>query len=384
MTAGRFIDSLARRATTRLPLSMLALLALGCRGADEAQTPSGTFAIGVGAVPGRPGYESVVRGLQMAVDRLNESGTTTFALKMPTRGTTSAVQVAQQLRDDPSVIGVVGHPESGNSMEAIPVYADAEHIGRNAVVAVSPTASSPRLSGISPWFFRIAPSDADAARYVARWVLDSLHARRAAVIYRNDSYGRDWSSTFAEAFTKGGATVVARDPYLADVTEWDAYAQLMAKLKPDVMLFPGDAGDAVDMLRALHAADVKLAFIGGDGTEGMRDSTEAEGARYVAFFRPERVESEEGRTFLRRFHEKFKQEPDMFAAMSYDAALAIGRTVLAGARTRPALRHALERLGVKGTKPLEGVGGNIVFEKNHDIAGRSVVITSVNATRGGN
>ncbi|MBL0169416.1 MAG: ABC transporter substrate-binding protein [Gemmatimonadaceae bacterium] len=357
-------------------------LASGCRSADPGASPAGPLAIGVGAIPGHPGYESMLHGLQLAVDRLNETKGAKFRLRPPDSGSTSAVQVAQQLRDDPSVIGVVGHPESENSIEAVPVYADAEHEGKNAVVAISPTASSPRLSGISPWFFRVAPSDDDAARFVARWVLDTLGARRAAVIYRNDSYGRDWSSTFSDTFIKAGAVVVARHPYLTGLTEWDAYAQLLAKLKPDVLLFPGDAGDAVAMLRALRAANVSLTFIGGDGTEGMRDSSEAQGAHYVAFFHPDRIESDEGRTFARRYQEKYRQAPDMFAAMSYDAALAIGRSVIKGARTRLAVRRALERLGTAGSPALEGVAGPVAFEKNHDIARRAVVISTVGAAAG--
>jgi branched-chain amino acid transport system substrate-binding protein len=364
----------------RLALAIAPILS--CRSAEDAEAPAGSMAIGVGAIPGNPGYESIVRGLEMAVQRLNETGSAKFRLRPPDRGSTSAVQVAQQLRDDPAVIGVVGHPESGNSIETVPVYADAEHEGRNAVVAISPTASSPRLSGISPWFFRVAPSDDDAARYVARWVLDSLGARRAAVIYRNDSYGRDWSSTFSDTFIKAGASVVARHPYLTGITEWDSYAQLLARLKPDVLLFPGDAGDAVEMLRALRAANVSLTFIGGDGTEGMRDSSEAEGAHYVAFFHPDRINSEEGRTFARRFQEKYHQPPDMFAAMSYDAALTIGRSVIKGAHTRLAVRRALERLGSKDSPAIEGVAGPLAFEKNHDIAGRAVVISTIGNARG--
>lgn len=374
-----------KHAVRYLAASCIALAALAVSACQRHVTPgsdSGEVAIGVGAIPGHPGYESILRGLDMAVERLNEAGTTRFRLRRPDRGSTSAVQVAQQLRDDPAVIGVVGHPESGNTIEAVPVYADVEHGGRNAVVAISPTASSPRLSGISPWFFRVAPSDDDAARYVARWVYDSLGARRAAVVYRNDSYGRDWSSTFSEAFVKAGAKVLSHDPYLTGITEWDAYAQLLARLKPDVLLFPGDADDAVEMLRALRTAGVSLTFIGGDGTEGMRDSSVAQGAHYVAFFHPDRIHTEEGRTFARRFKEKYHQDPDMFAAMSYDAALAIGRTVIKGASTRAALRSALEQLGTGDSPAVEGAGGRITFAKNHDIAGRSVVITSIGTARG--
>ncbi len=319
------------------------------------------------------------RGLELAIARLNESHTVSFRIRLPAAGATSVVRIAEQLRNDPTVVGVVGHPESGNTLEALPIYADAEHAGANAVVVVSPTASSPRLSGISPWFFRVAPSDDNAAQFVAQWVRDSLKSQRAAIIYRNDSYGREWSSTFGRAFVKRGATVVERDPYLTGITEWTAYAQLIARQHPDVLLFPGDAADAVEMLRALKEAHVDIPFVGGDGTEGMRTSPEAKGARFVSFFRPERATAGEGQLFLKRYHDAYHDEPDMFAALSYDAALAIGRSVLAGARTRSAVKDALERLG-HGAAPIEGVAGPIAFERNHDIAGRSVVVTTIGAT----
>ena len=338
----------------------------------------GTYAIGVGATPGKPGYEGVTRGIQLAIERLNAdaTGKVTFALHGPTSAAaTSVVQIAQQLRDDPSVIGVVGHPESGSTAEALPVYADAEYAGEHGVVLVSPTASSPRLSGISRWFFRIAPSDDEAARLVAHYVTDSLKAASAAVVYRNDSYGRDWSAKFAETFIGNRHSVVAQIPYISGITEWNAYALELQKLAPQVLLFPGDADDATEMLRALKSANVKLTFIGGDGTEGMARTHEFPEAKYIAFFRPDRAASSEGKHFVDTFRARFHEEPDMFSALSYDAALAIGGAVLHGAHSRVAVRNAIERLTT--ASPIDGAGGRIAFNNLHDITGRPVVIATV-------
>jgi len=362
-----------------LGVGAVALGAIGCAARPAVTASDGSVALGVGALPGKPGYEGMRRGLELAVTRLNEAHTVTFRLQLPAAGSTSVVRIAEQLRSNPGVVGVIGHPESGNTLEALPIYADAEHAGADPVVVVSPTASSPRLSGISPWFFRVAPSDDNAAQFVARWVLDSLKSLSAAVIYRNDSYGREWSNTFSREFEKHAGIIVERDPYLTGITEWTAYAQLIARRHPDVLLFPGDAADAVEMLRALKEAHVNIPFVGGDGTEGMRSSPDAKGARFVAFFRPERATGGEGKLFLKRYHDAYHDEPDMFAALSYDAALAIGRSVLAGARTRVAVKEALERLG-HGTAPIEGVVGPIAFERNHNISGRSVVVTTIGAT----
>jgi len=344
----------------------------------QLSTNANIFAIGIGATPGKPGYDGVTRGVQLAVDRLNNDSAgrkIRFSVRPPNAGATSAVQIAQQLRDDPNVIAVVGHPESGTSLEAIPVYADEEHANANAVVAISPTASSPRLSGISPWFFRVAPSDNEAARLVAAYVRDSLQARTVAVIFRNDSYGRDWSARFAETFTANNGLVLAKIPYLTKITEWDAYALQLKQLKPQVLLFPGDADDATEMLRALKRHKVSLTFLGGDGTEAIARTHEFPEARYAAFFLPERATSPEGKRFVGAYRAQFKEDPDMFAALAYDAALAIGRSVLRGARNRSALRDALER--IDAANALEGAGGDIAFDAKHDITGRTIVIATV-------
>ncbi|MBC8085620.1 MAG: ABC transporter substrate-binding protein [Phycisphaerae bacterium] len=350
----------------------------------EVSTNAGTFAIGVGANPEKTNYQGVTRGLQLAIERLNDDSTaraTRFSLRAPDAGASSAVQIAQQLRDDPSVIAVVGHPESGTSLEAIPVYADEEHANADAVVAISPTASSPRLSGASAWFFRVAPSDNETARLVAAYVADSLKAKTVAVIYRNDSYGRDWSARFAETFTARNGSILAKVPYLTKITEWDAYALQLKALAPEVLLFPGDADDATAMLRALKKHDVNLTFVGGDATAGIARSHEFPEAKYTAFFVPERATSAEGKRFVESYRARYNEEPDMYAALSYDAAIAIGRTVIAGARNRKALRDALEKMN--GTMSLEGAGGRIAFDARHDITGRTIVIATVgSAPRG--
>jgi branched-chain amino acid transport system substrate-binding protein len=117
-------------------------------------------------------------------------------------------------------------------------------------------------------------------------------------------------------------------------------------------------------------------FVGGDGTETMKRDAEAAGARYVSFFEESRASSKEAQIFLPAYRAKFGRSPDMFSALSYDAAIVIGRTIANGARSRVALRMALEQVG-NGAPSVDGVAGRIAFEKNHDIKGRSVVVTRI-------
>src|SRR3954471_23912382 len=182
------------------------------RASAHTSTDTDTSYIGVAAAHGSLAY---FRGVELAVERLNAtrpSATPPFALRMPSMAQTSQVAIAARFRDDASVIGVVGHTGSAQTLEAAPVYGDVANGGRRAVVAVTPTATNPLVTRVTPWVFRICPTDDDAARALARFASDSLHLSRVAIVYRNDLFGRGFTHTIVPALTSGHVEVVERDP----------------------------------------------------------------------------------------------------------------------------------------------------------------------------
>jgi branched-chain amino acid transport system substrate-binding protein len=337
--------------------------------------------VGVALNPERPGMESIYQGVELAVAHLNErrGASRPFAVRRTPDHLTKAVEVAAVMRDDPAVVGVVGHPESGPTLEALPVYEDVEGAGRRAVVAVSPTATSPALSGRSPWLFRVCPTDLAASQAVARYVADSLGGRRAAVVYRNDSYGRDWTKSFAAAFEAAGGTLVQRDPYLPGLTEWPAYAALMRQRRAEVLLFPGNAEDGAELIRALRAVGAgDVAFVGGDAASALEEQAdEFAGAHYTAFFDARLARTPEARAFVAAFRERFGRLPDQRAALAYDAAMLIGQAAIAAGPDRRRVRDALE--AVDAARPVAGVAGPIAFDADHDVVDRPVVVATVGA-----
>jgi branched-chain amino acid transport system substrate-binding protein len=291
------------------------------------------------------------------------------------------VKIADRLRDDPTVVGVVGHPESGTTLAAIDEYADTENGGRNAVVAISPTGTSPTLSNRSKWLFRVCPSDVQSSRAVAQFLLDSMKATRASIIYRNDAYGKDWAASFSEAYRagRGGVkgTVVQRDPYLQNATPWDAYAGYLKLLKPDALLFPGSQEDALLALRAMRSVGVDIPFIGGDATSGLEaNAAEFPSVRYTAFFLARTATTPEARAFVAAYTKKFKEEPDQRAALGYDAAMLIGRGAIEVGAGRAAIRDYVESIG-KTRAPMAGAAGPIAFDDKHDAVNKPVVIARV-------
>ena len=336
--------------------------------------------IGVALNPQRPGMHTVYRGVEIAIEQLNaerQGRGRPFAMKKGPQNVTSAVEIAALMRDDPAVVAVVGHPESGTTLDASAVYADLENAGANALVAISPTGTSPALTGHSPWIFRVCPSDLAASEAAARYVLDTLGARRAAVIYRNDPYGRDWTREFAKVFATGGGSVIQRAPYLAGVTEWTAYAAQLRRLSPDVLMFPGGAEDYEPFHSALAAQGFRAPVVGGDAVAPLAQNPERyRGVMFTSFFVATQPVTEEGRKFVETYVRKFGELPDPRAALAYDAALVIGRAVLAAGANRAAVRDWIEGVGAEHPG-IAGATGRIAFNDKHDPVNKPVVIATV-------
>jgi branched-chain amino acid transport system substrate-binding protein len=281
------------------------------------------------------------------------------------------------------VIGVVGHTGSAQTMDAAPVYGDMDHDGRHAVVAVTPTATNPAVTTLSPWVFRVCPTDDDAARQLARFAIDSVKARRVAILYRNDLFGRGFMRTIAPELARGGAVVVERDPYLATVTEYDAYALRMASRHIDVLVVAGGGADAADMIRALRRVNAAPTILGTDDVSTITTTAaggaapgEFQGVRFTAFYDAERATRPDEVAFVRNYRERYKQIPNHQAALSYDAAMVIGRAMHAVGPRRQAMRDWIADLG-RANPAMQGLTGDIRFAGGGDAIGKPVLIGRV-------
>jgi branched-chain amino acid transport system substrate-binding protein len=365
--------------TSPLVVLVAAVLA-GVSGCSGRAAQGGEIGIGVALDPHRAGMQTIYNGVSLAVTQLNaqRNGGSGFKMVKGAPDVSDPIRIADALRDSVDVVGVVGHPESGTTLDAMGEYADTKNGGRNAVVAISPTGTSPALSGASKWLFRVCPSDVQTSRTMARYLLDSLHAMRAAVIYRNDAYGKDWAKSFGQAYQEGKGVVVERDPYLQGMTPWDAYAAYIKKLHPDVILFPGSAEDAVLALRAMKAIGVSTPLVGGDATSGLEaNAAEFPNVRYAAFFLARQATSPEAKAFVTAYTTAFKEPPDQRAALAYDAAMLIGKAALEVGPDRLKIRDYIESIG-NGRPAVNGVAGPISFDaKQHDAVNKPVVVVQV-------
>ena len=357
-------------------LAVAAAFAASCRSEGSVDR----VAIGLAAAVQSPTNLSTKQGAELAVMRLNEQrprGAPAFVLRTVPANINLAVPMATALRDDDEVVGVVGHTDSRSTLEATPVYEDAEHDGAHAVAAITPVSTSMLLSGRSRWLFRICPNDSANSRAAANFAIDSLRSRRATMMYRNDAYGVGWSRSFTPLYERRGGQVVSKEPHLARMSDWDAYAGLIRKQSPDLILFPGGPSDAETLIRDLRATGKVPAMIGGDGFSTMEeDAKEFAGVYYISFFLPTRPPNDGARDFVAEFQRRFRAPPDQRAALAYDATMLIGRAVIAVGPDRAKVRDYLAEIGSK-RPAMVGVTGPIAFDARNEAVNKQVIIARV-------
>jgi branched-chain amino acid transport system substrate-binding protein len=284
----------------------------------------------------------------------------------------TAVRVAEGMYADPTVAAVVGHLSSGPSKAAARVYGS----GATPVVLISPSASSPDLSGINPYFFRVCPSDVQHGVRLARFAWQTLAARRPGIIYVNNDYGRGVRRVFAAEFARLGGAVAEADPYVAETRSLEPYLSRMREAGVDVLMLASERPGAELALREMQALGLRWPVIGGDALTGI----EAEGLHMSSAYLPDRRD-ERNATFVADYARAYDgARPDHRGAGAYDIVHLLARAIGEAGHERRAIRDYLAQVG-RRKAPFEGVTGTIAFDAHGDVPGKEVLLGVVHNGR---
>lgn len=281
-------------------------------------------------------------GIDLAVDEINRAGGINgVPLRVISRDDhasgSDAARIAGEFVANRQIVAVIGHAGSGAEVSAAHVYDG----GRLPAVATTP--SSPDISGISPWVFRMMTSDSVNGVTLARFassLADSLHHPvRVAVLYHNDAYGRGLSDAFLHSF-KG--EVLSSDPIGTD-TNLEPYISYFKARGPDIVFVASDEDVGIKVLSEARKQGLSVTFLGGDGWQGVVSEPASEGTFIGTPFTAQST-SDAVRKFAAAFRAKYGMVPDAHAALAYDATRLVARALRSGATSRTAVRDYLASL----------------------------------------
>jgi branched-chain amino acid transport system substrate-binding protein len=307
-----------------------------------------------------------IRGRQVVLRAMDDSGRPEVAIR-----------IAQQFVDDPAVVAIIGHMNSSAALAAGRIYGEARH----PVLMISPSASSPDLSGVNPYMFRVCSSDLSHGIQLARYARQHLAARRVGLIYLDDDYGRGLRLSFTAEFRQLGGEVVEEDPMLATTPSVEPYlSRLRQEGSIDALMLATDRNGAELALREMNRLGVRWTTFGGDALTGIEsDGALSEGVRMSIGYLVDQT-GDRNTQFVAAYARAYPGErPDHRGAAAYDIVQLLAAVMAEAGTDRRAIRDRVARIG-KDLPPFDGVTGRIAFDEKGDVPTKSVVIGTV---RGG-
>ena len=345
-------------------LALLAALA-GC-----SEGSSDTVVFGA-AGPWTQAYgQANKNGIQLAVDEINASpawqgGRRVEIVFADDSGSgVRASSIAQGFVDSTSIVAVVGHVNSGAMVSAARVYD--KHLA-----AVATTATSPTLTGISPWAFRVIPSDSSNGMQIAQFA-NKRGRKRAAVLYENNPYGRGLADNFRKSFA---GEVISIDAIAEGEDQtFEPFVSWYKREKPDMIFVAGTDASGIAFLKEARRQQLTADLVGGDGWQTLAPSDLAEGIYVGAPFSAQDPRPEV-RAFVAAYERKYNASPDGNAALAYDATKLLARAVEKVGPNRLKIRDYLASL--TDISAYRGVTGPIRFRPDGDPISKGIVMTRV-------
>ncbi len=303
------------------------------------------------------------RGIELAVADINERGgvlgrNVVVDFQDDRNDSKEAVSIVTKFATIEKVTVIFGSAGSTVSLAIAPIG------NRHKVVLMSPISSSSKLSTDGgPYFFRTVPTDDLQAEVLANWVYES-GAKRVAIVYTNNSWGKPLADGFEQKFTSLGGTVVLSEGAAENTND---FRTIIAKLKGldglDAVVSPTYPKEGGTFVRQTKEIALAKPLFGGDnwGSPEFRNiaGDAAEGVYYTA---PSEITTPQYEQFAKRYEAKFGERPDVLGAYSYDAANAVFKAIESCKATEgEKIREAL----LKTSFP--GVSGQIAFKPNGDV-----------------
>lgn len=379
----------APRTLLSLATLAVAIASLGLSGCGQKDAPpaAGTeMIIKIGHAAPLTGPQAHLgkdneNGAVMAIDELNSRGINIGGSKVkfvliseddqadPKVGTT----VAQKFVDQ-KVNGVIGHLNSGTTIPASRIYAEA------GVPQISGSATNPTYTqqGFKTTF-RVFANDVHQGQALAQFATKTLKAKTIAIVDDRTAYGQGLADEFKKAAEADGAKVVAQEFTTDKATDFKAILTKIKASNPDVLFFSAMDAQGGPALKQARELGLKATFLIGDGgctPEFIKLAGNAADGQYCSLPGVPLEKMPGGTVFKDKYQKRFNQQIQLYAPYVYDAVM-----VMADSMQRANSAEPAKYLPEVGKSQYQGVTAKVVFDGKGDLATPAV---SIYQDKGGN
>jgi branched-chain amino acid transport system substrate-binding protein len=323
--------------------------------------------IGVMAESSGPNAEAGVyqiNGAKMALEEINKAG--------GVLGRQIELRIEDNQSTNPGSVLAVSKLTSGGDLTAL-----IGSVRSTQIQAVAPTvmkAGLPMMIGgtdyglthsNNPWIFRARPNDGYSAKVIADYGVNTLKLKKWAIVHSTDAFGNGGKNNLTESLKALGITPVTVQGFTSNSQDFTPIVLAIKQSGADaVSSYIANSTDVGIFAKQLRQLGVKAEWVGSPSLStdtAMKLAAEAlHGTYSIADFAI--GSSPEAETYAKKYKEKYKIEPDLYSAWSYDAVNLLALAIKNANSTKPEeIQKALH--GIKGYK---GVEGTYTFDKNGD------------------
>ena len=261
---------------------------------------------------------------------------------------------------DAKVNAVIGHLNSGTTIPASKIYADA------GIPQVSPSATNPEYThqGFKT-AFRVMANDIQQGKVLGEYAAANLKAKTVAVVDDKTAYGEGLASEFKKAALGSGVKVVAEEHTDDKAVDFAAILTKIKGKKPDLIFFGGMDPQAAPMAMQMKKLGLKAKLLMGDGgctAEFIKNAGEAAEGHYCSLPGIPYEQMPGGPKFIERFTAKFGNGIQLYAPYAYDAAMVLVEAVKRAQSAEPA-----KILAELPNTDYQGVTTRVRFDENGDL-----------------
>jgi branched-chain amino acid transport system substrate-binding protein len=272
-----------------------------------------------------------------------------------------AVSSLYRLVSQDHVAALIGPVESSVAQAILPI------INQYKLPTISPTASSPDLSGKSKYFFRLWPSDAAEANAMARFTYNQLGLRRIVVFFVNNDYGIGLMRGFQAAFSSLGGQILRVEAYKQGDSNLRPALEKLNSLQPQGIYMVGyhkDLALSTKLFREIGGSAQILGSANYGTDELLRIAgSSAEGAIYANPTYDPQQSTPSVKAFRLLFKEHFQREPTIFEANGYDSL-----TILANAFHKEDTTGEQVSAYISSLSGYQGASGILTMDKYGNVS----------------
>jgi len=360
-----------KRLFVLLPLLVIASLMITCGGggggvikiASQSPLSGGMSAVG----------SDIKNGAQLALEQLGkpliDMGFKVELAPYDDQGNPdTGVANAKQIVADPSILCVVGHYNSGVQIPSSEVYHTA------GLANVSPANTNPKVTDRGYLEVSRLVGRDDVQGQVGAQFANKKGIKTAYVIHDKTAYGQGIAEFFKAEAEKLGIKVLGFEG-TEEKANFDAILSPILAANPEVLYFGGMYDQSNVLFKQAREKGFKGMYLSDDGYDspesvkiGGKALLEGAGTFYSTVSGPASIYPGAAK-FIADFKEKFKSDPQPFAAQSYDSMAICLKAIENAAKANGGKVPTREQVAkaVREIKDFQGITGVINFNKNGDL-----------------